>query len=51
MHATNVDVANADFEEIFCHILDTEAPMGIVQARINYNYWITECDKVGNVGA
>ena len=46
MSATNVNIVNAAFEEIFCHILNKEAPMGIVQVRTKYNSWITEATKV-----
>ena len=44
--ATNVNIANSNFEEIFCNILNMEAPMGIVQSRTNYNSWITDETKV-----
>ena len=46
MTATNVNIANFNFEEIFCNILNMEAPMGIVQSRTKYNSWITDETKV-----
>ena len=41
----NIDIANSLFEEKFCRILDSEAPMGIVQVRAKYNKWISQTTK------
>ena len=43
---TNVTLANSMFEEIYCSILNKEAPMVVIQARTKYNKWITSATKV-----
>ena len=45
MSETNVDLANTEFEDKFCHILDTEAPFRNVQVRANFNPWLTQETK------
>ena len=46
MLLTNVDVANSQFEEKFCHILDKHAPMSTCQIRTKFNNWITHDTKM-----
>ena len=42
---TNVDIANFKVEERLREILETEAPMRIIQMRTRYNKWISEETK------
>ena len=37
---TNPDTANTMFEKTITGILDSEAPMGIIQERVNYSCWL-----------
>ena len=34
------ELANSIFEEIMINILESEAPMGVVQQRVNYSCWL-----------
>ena len=45
MQTTNVDVANSQLEEKFCHILDKHAPIATCQIRTNYKNWISQETK------
>ena len=45
MLLTNVDVANSQLEENFCHILDKHAPIATCQIRTNYKNWISQETK------
>ena len=40
----NIDVANATLEEKIVKIMETEAPMSVIQLRTHYNNWISDRD-------
>ena len=46
LEETNTDVANSLFEEKYCNILESIAPMSIVQVRTHYNKWISPETKL-----
>ena len=42
---TNVDIANSAFEDRLCAIIDSMAPMKVLQIRTKYHSWISESTK------
>ena len=46
LQMTDVSLANSQLEEWLCEVMDTEAPMRIIQARTHFNNWITDDTKI-----